>query len=151
MIILHAIPPNEKVELIRKFVDSRVKKGVLSRRLLDASGLNTVQLMETPEATIVTIAESYFIMQSFGVPDTDIFEEIEAYRSKVVPGWKKSRPSTLVAYAHYRTNIEHGAKRHLGATEVQMITTVLGDFMRRFYATEEATTESTDADQDAGF
>ncbi|OPY85870.1 MAG: hypothetical protein A4E65_00039 [Syntrophorhabdus sp. PtaU1.Bin153] len=72
--------------------------------------ISEVQLAGLPESTIVTIVETWAILQKGGVSDSEIFSLIEKHRSQVFSGGEipeMPSPLDLTSYIKYRLRIEH--------------------------------------------
>ena len=99
-----------KEDLIRDLVKSRIKDDPKSEIFgvtpdtIDK--LPQIMLMGLPEATIVTIAETYTLMKAQGVPEDEILEAIEVHRSSIGAN-KMPSPLSLQNYVKYRVAIEH--------------------------------------------
>lgn len=99
-----------KADLIRQLAKARVK-GDSAAKLFGVTPesidqLPLVELMGLPEATVVTIAETYSQMKSQGLPDTEILNLIEAHRSMIGSG-SVPNPLTLPSYVEYRIKLEY--------------------------------------------
>jgi len=77
-------------------------------RMVDS--LDALQLISTPEGTIVTIVETYALMKNQGASDQQIFDAIEAHRSVIGSGTMPSQ-ANLEQFTQYRIALEcrHGA------------------------------------------
>lgn len=69
--------------------------------------LTDIQLASLPEATIVTIVETWAILNKKGIPDSEILEHIEAHRSSLGDSGIMPSPLTLSNYIKYRVELEH--------------------------------------------
>lgn len=98
-----------KEYLIRSLVKKRVSDDPTASRMgFDArmvDSLDAVQLISTPEGSIVTIVETYALMKKQGASDQQIFDRIEAHRSMIGSGTMPSPPN-LESYTQYRIAVE---------------------------------------------
>jgi hypothetical protein len=62
-----AIPLTEKLRLIRALVEQRTKEGFFGRLFLDGKNVDDETVMGTPEATVVTIVETYYSLLASGL------------------------------------------------------------------------------------
>lgn len=99
-----------KEDMIRSLVKNRLAGDVLA----DAIGAIPEAINEAPpemiwslpEATIVAIVEAWAQGRSRQIPEKQIFQFIEAHRSKAVKGELSASP-TLISYLRYRIDLEH--------------------------------------------
>ena len=100
-----------KEDLIRSLVTKRVSNDPMASLAgFDADmvdSLNALQLISTPEGSIVTIVETYATMKKQGASDQQIFDGIEAHRSTIGTRTMPSSP-TLESYTQYRIEVECG-------------------------------------------
>ena len=100
-----------KNNLIKHLVKERIQSSPgFAARGFDESmvdSLSSLQLAGLPESTIVTIVESWVIMSNRGVPDAEIFESIEAHRSRLAGSGDMSSELSLSNYIKYRIDLEH--------------------------------------------
>lgn len=100
---------SSKEDLIRSLVKKRVSNDPMASRMgFDArmvDSLDALQLISTPEGSIVTIVETYALMKKQGASDQHIFDGIEAHRSTIGNGAMPS-PLDLESYAQYRIAVE---------------------------------------------
>jgi hypothetical protein len=97
-----------KEDLIKNLVRKRIQNDPIAKMLGNVDDLPDSVLMGLPEATIVTIVETYCVMkQQANLPDEVILEAIEAHRSTF--GDTGTIPSlpTLSSYIKYRLSLEH--------------------------------------------
>lgn len=97
-----------KEDLIRSLVKKRVSTDPMASRWVDANmvdSLDALQLISTPEGSIVTIIETYALMKKQGASDQQIFDAIEAHRSSLGTGAMPS-PLTVESYTQYRIEVE---------------------------------------------
>lgn len=95
-------------------IKTLVKKRIAADPFAEASGftpdkvdsLSRMQLSMLPEAGIVANVETYAKMKKMGASDGEIFERIEAHRSRLISG---SMPSgcDLRRYIKYRVDLEN--------------------------------------------
>lgn len=69
--------------------------------------LSDFELLGLPEATIVTIVETWAIGTLAGIPDAEIFARIEDYRSLLLPRRELPVPLSLTDYVKYRLALEY--------------------------------------------
>ena len=99
---------SDKIELIKNLVKKRVQNDPIASTLGDIDSLSETMLMGLPEATIMTIVETYCMMKRQGnLPDEEIFEAIEAHRSMLGDTGTIPSPLTLSSYIKYRLGLEH--------------------------------------------
>ena len=105
----------KKLSLIRQLIKIRFQNDELLKKKYEGKNVPKVYdfpeivIMGLPEATIVTIVESYWMMKDMTTrSDKEILESIERHRKTLFP---ESRPMpaplTLSNYIKYRLNIEH--------------------------------------------
>lgn len=75
-------------------------------------------LMGLPEATIVTIVESWSQGRSQKISEDHIFHLIEAHRSMAAEGEMPASP-TLDSYVKYRVSLEHADGAPLSAAHIE--------------------------------
>ncbi|MGE0558104.1 MAG: hypothetical protein AB7E73_15700 [Burkholderiales bacterium] len=101
----------DKNELIKELIQRRVRGDPVAKsmgftaRTIDS--LSDLQLAGTPEATIVTIVETWVLLRRAGARDADIFSRIEDHRSHVFPRGQMPTPLNLITYIKYRLILEH--------------------------------------------
>lgn len=99
-----------KEDLIRDLAKERLRSDLaaqawgISADMIDSLG--TMELMGIPEATIVTIVETYALSLRSGAPESAILEHIENHRSQIGSG-TLPQPLNLDSYVRYRLDIEH--------------------------------------------
>ncbi len=101
-------PKPDKAGLIRELVTRRVEldpsavaMGFSSRNV---NALSELELFGLPEATIVSIAETWISLVARGVDEFDIAFAIEAHRGSPEGA---SVPIALAPYIKYRITLEH--------------------------------------------
>lgn len=100
---------SSKEDLIRSLLKKRVSNDPMASlmdfdaRMVDS--LEALQLISTPEGTIVTIVETYALMKKQSASDQQIFDGIEAHRSIIGSGAMPSPPN-LESYTQYRIALE---------------------------------------------
>jgi hypothetical protein len=105
----------KKVSLIRQLIKIRVqsdpilKKKYEGRNVPSIDELPEMVLLGLPEATIVSIVESYWMYKDMSTKsDKEILEAIERHRKKLFPeSGPMPSPLTLSNYIKYRLNLEH--------------------------------------------
>jgi hypothetical protein len=101
----------DKNELIKKLVRLRIRSDPMaaamgfSEQMVDS--LSGYQLACLPEATIITIVETWSMLHKKGVSDTEIFSRIEDHRSTMFPRGQLPSPLNLANYIKYRLDSEH--------------------------------------------
>jgi len=99
--------PNDKIALIRDLVKERVESDPFVKHLVEIESLSEFELMGLPEATVVTIVESYMIFtQKQGILSEEALGLIENHRSAIRSGEIPS-PLTLTSYVKYRLALDH--------------------------------------------
>ncbi len=97
-----------KEVLIKNLLRKRIQNDPIAKMLGNVDDLSTVQLMSLPEATIVTIVETYYMMKrQSNSTDEGILEAVEEHRSMFGDKGTMPSPLTLSSYIKYRLNIEH--------------------------------------------
>ena len=99
---------SDKIELIRNLAKKRVQNDPIASMLGDIDNLSEVMLMGLPEATIVTIVETWAILRKQGMGEEEILKRIEAHRASFGDHGDLPKPLTLKNYIKYRLNLEHG-------------------------------------------
>lgn len=105
----------KKISLMRQLIKIRVQNDQLLKKKYEGKNvpevydLPEIVIMGLPEATIVTIAESYWMMKDMTTKsDKEILEVIERHRKTLFPeSGPMPSPLTLSNYIKYRLNIEH--------------------------------------------
>jgi hypothetical protein len=105
----------KKLSLMRQLIKIRVQNDELLKKKYEGENVPKVYdfpeivIMGLPEATIVTIVESYWMMKDMTTKtDKEIFESIERHRKILFPeSGPMPSPLTLSNYIKYRLNIEH--------------------------------------------
>lgn len=105
----------KKISLIRQLIKIRIQNDQLLKKKYEGKNVPEVYdfpeivIMGLPEATIVTIVESYWMMKDMTTKsDKEIFEVIERHRKTLFPeSGPMPSPLTLSNYIKYRLNIEH--------------------------------------------
>ncbi|MBN1103473.1 MAG: hypothetical protein JXL84_08700 [Deltaproteobacteria bacterium] len=99
--------PNDKIALIREMVKERVEGDPFAKHLVEVESLSEFELMSLPEATLVTIVESYMILtKKQGILPEEALGLIENHRSTLRSG-EIPRPLTLASYIKYRLALDH--------------------------------------------
>ena len=70
--------PSEKLWLIRKLIEERTKGSLSARWFLELSDVDDVILMGSPEATIVTIVESFHVLRANALAERHLLQERES-------------------------------------------------------------------------
>lgn len=103
----------EKIELIKTLAKKRVQNDPIASMLGDIDELSKTMLMGLPEATIVTIVETWAILKIQGVREEDILKRIEAHRASFGDYGDLPKPLTLENYIKYRLDLEHRHGAHI--------------------------------------
>ena len=98
--------PAEKLRLVRKLLEERTKQSFLGRLFLNVHKIDDTTVMGTPEGTIVTIVDTYYIFRKGGVSSAEALAAIENYRSTLIRG-KMPNGADLSDYVKYRVRLEH--------------------------------------------
>jgi len=99
----------DKIKLIKNLAKKRFLNDPIAQVLSVVEYIDSLpdtQLMGLPEATIVTIVETYWQSRNQGLSDKEIFEAIENHRAIIGAGTIPS-PLTLSTYIKYRVGLEH--------------------------------------------
>jgi hypothetical protein len=92
-----------KISLIKSLIKNRLP---FHENEIDSTP--PAMLMGTPEATLVTIVETYWHFKIQGHNDETIFDAIESHRAKFEPAPSGvSHPVSLNNYVKYRLRLEH--------------------------------------------
>jgi len=97
----------DKIELIRNLTKKRVENDPIASMLGDIDSLPETMLMGLPEATIVTIVETWAILRKQGMGEEEILRRIEDYRASFGDYGDLPKPLTLQNYIKYRLGLEH--------------------------------------------
>lgn len=99
-----------KIDLIKKLAKDRVRKDPMAESLGYNEGmvdsLGTMELMSTPEGTLVTIVETYALLLKSGEREEFILNHIENHRAQLGVG-AMPIPLNLESYIKYRIEMEH--------------------------------------------
>jgi tetratricopeptide (TPR) repeat protein len=113
----------DKSALIKDLVGLRMRHDPhsmwASTRAWYAESLSDFQLAGLPEATIVTIVETWAIGTRAGVPDAEIFARIEDHRSGPLPRGELPTPLNLTNYVKYRLALEYAHEGPIGELFVE--------------------------------
>jgi hypothetical protein len=99
---------SDKIGLIKNLAKKRVQNDPIASMLGDIDSLSETMLMGLPEATIVTIVETWAILRKQGLRDKEILQRIEAHRASFGGYGDLPDPLTLQSYIKYRLDLEHG-------------------------------------------
>lgn len=106
--IREAASQQGRIEFIKALLRERLEEaGVFDQWRREFQEMNAFMVMATPEATIVTIVESYVRLKASGRGEGEIFRWIEQQRSPIGSG-PLPVPLTLQSYIRYRVDLEHG-------------------------------------------
>lgn len=98
-----------KDKLIKNLVKERIGSDPMAasmgfdKNMVDS--LTDIQLAGLPEATIVTIVETWAILSKKGIPDAEILERIEAHRSSLGDSGIMPSPLTLSSLQNNLTRL----------------------------------------------
>ena len=99
--------PGDKIGLIKELVRKRVEDDSFAMHLVKVDNLSDFELMGLPEATIVTIVESYEILtKKQEMSEKEALGLIESHRARVASG-ELPCPLDLCRYVKYRLALEH--------------------------------------------
>lgn len=124
----------QKLQLIRALLKKRAEKSFVARLLGNVESLfeySDVELMGSPEATVVTIVETYLELHHQGVPDDEIFEAIERHRQTTGRG-QLPKPLNLDSYIKYRLRIEHRSRKRMNNEEIDFAIFAARNFLVEF-------------------
>jgi hypothetical protein len=129
-------PPSEKLLLIRKLIEERMKDGLFARWFVhDLNRVDDVALMGTPEATIVTIVETYHVLREQGVSAASALSAIEEHRSTMSPRASQIG-SDLEAYVRKRVRLEHRSGKQLSDRDISRACFLANAFAERHISQE---------------
>ncbi len=102
--------PPSKIDLIRGLLKARLESDTMAKMagvtpdLVDQQSNEDV--LGAPEASILTIVESYVQLSRLGFPESEILRRIEKHRSMIGADIMPS-PLTLRSYIRYRVSLEY--------------------------------------------
>lgn len=96
-----------KIELIKNLAKMRVQNDPIASMLGNIDSLSETMLMGLPEATIVTIVETYWQLRNQELSDKEILEAIENHRASFGDAGTLPSQLTLSNYIKYRVRLEH--------------------------------------------
>jgi len=96
-----------KIELIKTLAKKRVQDDPIASMLGDIDKLSKTMFMSLPEATIVTIVETWAILKRQGFGEEDVLKRIEAHRASFGDYGDLPKPLKLENYIKYRLELEH--------------------------------------------
>ena len=126
-----AIPPTDKVRLIRALVEQRTKEVFFGRLFFDGKSVGDEVILGTPEATIVTIVETYYSLLASGFSAAEVLAQIEHHRSTVILGLMPNC-TELEDYVNYRVRLEHKRGRQISDHDIGRATFITGEFIAQF-------------------
>lgn len=101
----------DKNALIKELILFRLRGDLVAKSMgfneRTVDSLSELQLAGVPEATIVTIVETWALLCKAGVRDAEIFSRIEEHRSRMFPRGEMPIPLNLTTYIKYRLKLEH--------------------------------------------
>lgn len=106
-----------KTELVGQLVRDRIEntpeawEAGVTPEVVDS--LHESTLMGLPEATIVTIVESYVDLGTRGLREAEALGVIEATRSELMGEGDVPMPPTLWSYVRYRVDLEYSDSAYL--------------------------------------
>jgi hypothetical protein len=134
-------PPSEKLWLIRKLIEERTKGSLF----LNVSDVDDVTLMGSPEATIVTIVETYHVLREQGVSAASALSEIEEHRSIMSPRASQIG-SDLEAYVRNRVRLEHRSGKQLSDRDISRASFMANALVERHTLQERKPTQAAKAE-----
>jgi hypothetical protein len=139
-------PPSEKLLLIRKLIEERMKDSLFARWFGDnLNHLDDVALMGSPEATIVTIVETYHVLREQGVSAASALSAIEEHRSIRSPRASQIG-SDLEAYVRKRVRLEHSSGKQLSDRDISRACFLANAFAERHISQEREPTQAASAE-----
>lgn len=97
-----------KIDLIRSLAKKRIRSDSFASKLVgDINNISETMLMSLPEATIVTIVETYWQLKNQGLSVKEILESIENHRASFGDSGILPSQLTLPNYIKYRIRLEH--------------------------------------------
>lgn len=109
--------PSDKLMLVRFLVKERTKGSIFGRWFVDADRLDAATLMGCPEATVVTIVESYYVRREQGASAASSLSAIEDFRSGTVRGTQRAG-SDLETFVRYRVRLEQQSGKRLSDADI---------------------------------
>ena len=97
----------KKIAFIKSLVKKRIQNDSVMSMIGNIDALSDTMLMGLPEATIVTIVETYFQLKKQGRSDTESLNEIESHRASFGDSGILPSELTLSNYIKYRVGLEH--------------------------------------------
>jgi hypothetical protein len=98
---------DEIIGLTRKLARERVKCNPFLRMLGNIDELSDIQLMGLPEATIITIIQTYYVLRTGGLSEDEALYAIESHRAIIGGGGGKKKFLGLKNFIEYRLTLEH--------------------------------------------
>ena len=123
-----------KTDLIRSLLKARLRDDPMANMagvtpdLVDQQSDQDV--LGTPEATIVTIVESYIQLSRLGFPESEILRRIEKHRSMIGSATMPS-PLTLRSYIRYRVSLEYAHSAPVGDASIDHSIQKARDYFER--------------------
>jgi hypothetical protein len=102
-------PYKEIVTLTRTLVKERINSIPFLQVLGNVDELSDIQLMGLPEATIITIIQTYYELTNKGISEQEALKIIESHRSYIGYDDNRQRFLGLRTYIEYRLDIEHSS------------------------------------------
>ena len=97
----------QKVAFIKSLVKKRIQKDPGMSMTGNIDALSDTMLMGLPEATIVTIVETYLQLKRQGISVTESLKAIENHRASIGDSGILPSELTLSNYIKYRVGLEH--------------------------------------------
>jgi hypothetical protein len=139
-------PPSEKLLLIRKLIEERMKGSLFARWFGDnLNHLDDVALMGSPEATIVTIVETYHLLREQGVSAASALSAIEEHRSIMSPRASQIG-SDLEAHVRKRVRLEHRSGKQLSDRDISRACFLANAMAEKHISQERKPTQAASAE-----
>jgi hypothetical protein len=138
-------PPSEKLLLIRRLIEERMKGSLFARWFLNVGDADDVTLMGTPEATIVTIVETYHVLREQGASAASALSAIEEHRSIRSPR-SSQIGSDLEAYVRSRVRLEHRSGKQLSDRDISRACFIANALAEKHISQESEPTQAARAE-----
>lgn len=116
---------NDRIGLIRDLLETRVQASSSKEadEIVNVGTLSVIDLLNTPEATLVEVLETIIFKPKTSLVLNDIFKSIEAHRKKLGSNRKRFNEilahseglelgsdigDSVEAFCRYRLDVEHG-------------------------------------------
>lgn len=101
----------DKYALIKQLAKQRIRSDPFAKAMgvkeSEVDKLSKMHLMGLPEATIVSIVETWASLRKEGTNEGEIFQLIEEHRKKLKGGHELPDPINLESYIKYRVKVEN--------------------------------------------